>query len=332
MISIKNSLAELQRCYALLDASSESYRDLVGNLAENCVIARDGQTGQMRDELRSLARAVSAAQMRELPEFKPKLQQWLAGYREYLTEYVKDLEDQQVAAARAFEELAAAQVQADDDHDGRVRATVEKLREIARTPEARSIRNLLRNAAESVENSVWQIRREHQATLSQFHNEIRNLQKRLDPDKGPVGAIIVRVLGREEVQEHIRGLQSGTFSVILLELCGLRLAAAQYGGDVAAQLAVAVTVRLRNLLPVGAAIGRWGEEEFLLVLPSGTGTGSAHSFCAGLAAQLAGMYGCVSRGRTVRPSLEITVCSVDSGASDTPQHTLEQLETAAMRI
>lgn len=336
MISIQSSLSELQRCYTLLDGAAESYRELVGHLAEHCVVARDGKSLPMREELCSLAKAVTGAQVKDLPGFKPQLRDWLSGYGSHLSGYVAGLEAQQAAAVRAFEELAASLAQVDDDHDGRIKSTVEKLREIARSPEARSIRNLLRNAAESVEQSVEQIRREHKSTISHFHSEIRNLQRKLDPEKSPGSELMGYVLTRREIQAHVRTLLPGTFSVILLRVRGLKLAASQFGGEVAAQLAVAVAVRLRNLLPVGAAIGRWGDEEFLTAIPSGLGkcggNGSTPAFSASLAEHLAGVYGCAADGKMVRPSVEITVCSADSGARDAPERALEQLETAALRI
>ncbi len=333
MISINTSLSELQRCYTALDSAVGCYRDLVSDLAAHCVVAADDETQSMRSDLRRLVAAVGAAPVRELPEYGPQVREWLAAYGERVSSYIAELEERQTATARAFEELVASLSQADDDHDGRIKITIEKLRAIARTPEARPLRNVLCNAAESVEKSVEQIRKEHQLTISQFHNEIRTLQQRLDPEGNETGGDpLTLVLTRVEMQEKIRSSRSGGFSVIMLHVRGLGLAAAQYGAQVAAQVALAVNVRLRNLLPVSSAISRWGDEEFVCVIPAGSCGGSTHVFCATLADQLAGTYGCSRNGKIVRPSVEITVCSVEAGTKDAPEHILEQVETALLRI
>ena len=333
MISITTSVSELQKCYTTLDATVEGYRNLVGDLAAHCVVTGAGETESMRHDLSLIARAVSTAPVHGLQDYGPQLREWLAGYGGTVTAYVADLEHRQAAAARAFDELEASLAQADDDHDGRIRSTVDNLRTISRTPAARAIRDVLRNAAESVEQSVEQIRKEHQLTIAQFHTEIRALQRRLDPGEAETGKDhLTRLFTREEIQEKIRSSSAGAFSVVLLRVRGVRLAAAHYGSEVAAQVAAAVGVRLRNLLPVGTAIARWSEEEFVGVMQAGGGGGPAYTFCGSLAEQLGGAYGCLRNGKTVRPSVEIAVCSVEAGARDAPEYVLERVETALMRI
>ena len=119
-------------------------------------------------------------------------------------------------------------------------------------------------AADSIANSLEQVRKQHQLTTSQFLVEIRMLHKRIDAletARPPVDEL-TRFTTREELGERIRST-AGQYCLLLVGARGLRRAEVQFGREVGEELSGAFAKRLRNSLPVSAVIARWGAEEFV---------------------------------------------------------------------
>jgi len=55
-------------------------------------------------------------------------------------------------------------------------------------------------------------------------------------------------------------------SILLLKAGGLSTAEAQFGSEVAEELAGGFAKRLRHILPPTAVIGRWSEDAFMAML------------------------------------------------------------------
>ncbi len=319
MISIKASLTELERCHAIAESHLAACRTLAEGLAGFESGIGDPETDAIGQDLKRVSET--------LPRNADTARQLLSDYRLSVANCVSELRRERSATERVLEELTASLKQADDDHDGRIRSTVENLRTVARSPEARGIRGLLGNAAQTIEQSVEKIQREHQTAIAQFHREIRDLQRRLTPEELPV---TTGILTRPEIADYLERTQSGRTRILLLHVRGIRLAAEQFDDGVASQLAGAFVVRLRNLLPYSTAVGQWSEEKFVALLSSGS-SASVATLCRSAAQNMSGPYGCLHMGKTARPSIEVTVCAMDSN-SDAPAQLLERIDYSLSRI
>jgi GGDEF domain-containing protein len=147
---------------------------------------------------------------------------------------------------------------------------------------------------------------------------------------GAAGSSTV-LFDRAEMQERISSIRSGEFFLLLLRARGVQLARVQLGDDVAAQLIAAFVARLRNMLPMDAEIGQWGEEEFIALVPRATAALSS-SINKRVMENLPGPYGCVLGGKAVRPALEINVCGVSSVFQEDQEHIEDRLEGFFSRI
>jgi GGDEF domain-containing protein len=78
---------------------------------------------------------------------------------------------------------------------------------------------------------------------------------------------------------------------------------------VAAELTGAFGRRVRNCLPAEAAIGRWGAEQFvaMLALPRR----ELLAMAKGISEGLSGSYSCLHDGKTVRPSIQVSVAVLE---------------------
>ena len=161
-------------------------------------------------------------------------------------------------------------------------------------------------AADSIENSLEQVRKQHQLTTSQFLVEIRMLHKRIDALEAAASMDeITRFATREELAERIRSTQAGQYCLVLIGARGLRRAEVQFGKEVGEELCAAFAKRLRNSLPLSAVIGRWGAEEFVAMLT--VKKSEALASAKWITEHLSGSYACLKGGKTVRPAVQLTV-------------------------
>jgi GGDEF domain-containing protein len=331
MISIRNSISDLNRCHELRAITLECYRAAITDSAEYAIVVDHGITGSYRKDLAALAEEIRTAPAEELPGKRVALRHLLEEYSGQAARYLAEKESDLASRERALQEILASLQQADDDHDGRIRATLARLRAISISPLGKSLREPLRAAADAIEASMEKIRKEHQRAITQMQSEIRRLQYRIDPAQAIAGSdSLTKVFSRGEIQARIRSSTPGEFSLVLLRARGLRLAEVQFDPEVAIQLAAAFVTRLRNTLPATAAIGRWNEEEFIALItspiPAATSLGKA------IMESLPGAYACIQQEETVRPSLQVSVGVVESGPQDAPQQLLERVETFFTRV
>jgi GGDEF domain-containing protein len=124
------------------------------------------------------------------------------------------------------------------------------------------------------------------------------------------------------MEERIRSLSAGAYSLLLVRANGLRMAAVNFSPEVSVELTGAFTKRLRNSLPDHSVISRWGEEDFVAILhiPKADAVNSGKF----IAENLGGAYACLLKGKTVRPSLQLRIGVVDSNG-DKPEKVLERV-------
>ncbi len=179
-------------------------------------------------------------------------------------------------------------------------------------------------AANSIEQSVEQLRKQHQLTVSQFMVEIRMLHKRIDSLEAAAATDeFTRFDSHDETIERIRSTPAGSYSLLLIGARGLRRSEVQFGKDVGDELAAAFAKRLRNSLPANASFGRWGAEEFVVTLTMKKSEAMATG--KWISENLAGNYACLKGGKAVRPMLQLTVGVVDTVTSEKPERILERI-------
>jgi GGDEF domain-containing protein len=323
MISIRRSVTELEQCHEVRDLALDCYVKAIRNISHYAVELDDTLSAPHRKHLAVLADEVTGAQPETLVESRSVLRGLLRAYRDKAAEYLRALRDELSGTARALEEILESFTQADGDHESSLRTALGHLHQISTLPEAASLRAAVIAATETIEQSLEQIRKQHQLTVSQFLVEIRMLHKRIDTLESAAAVDgATRLFNRHEIEDRITSSGGGRFCLLLIRVNGFRKALVQFDATVATQLVGAFAKRLQNGLPADSVLGRWSEEEFLAVL---TGeTSEAMEIAKALSQQLAGSYACLQGGRTVRPALQISAAVLGS-AGDSPDHLLKRI-------
>jgi GGDEF domain-containing protein len=325
MTSIQNSLNDLERCQAARDMVLDCYLTAIKNVAHYAIDLDDEITVPHRQYLTVLAGEVASAQPEALAGSRATLRALLRDYRDKAAKYLGTLREELAGTARALQEILDSLAQTDSDHEAQLRTELDRLREISSSPEGSAVRAAILAAADSIEQSIEQIRKQHQLTVSQFLVEIRMLHKRIDLLETAASLDdLTKLFKRDEIERQIRSASDGSLCLLLVKASGLRHAERQFNREVAAELAAAFGKRLRNSLPPGTAIGRWNEEGFIAML-SGEKP-EAMASAKRVAEHLSGEYACLQRGNTVHPSLNVGVAVVDHRPGDSPERTLKRIK------
>ncbi len=315
MVSIGVSLAELEKCHKERDAAMDCYAQAIRDMAHYTVELEPAEAEPQRKYLNALADEVSSGKAEALGETRATLRGLLRDYRDKVAHYVNRLREELDGMARAFEQILSSLSQADGEQEFRLRSALARIRNLARSPEGSAVSAVLLSATDDISQGLEQMRKQHQLTVSQLQVEMGMLHKRIDALEAAASLDqLTELYNRREMEERIR-LGPGSFRLVLARVSGLRRAEIQYRPEVAAELTAAFTKRLRNSLPESAVLGRWGHEEFIAMLS--ISVKDATAVAKTIAEQLSGPYACLLAGKTVRPSLQLTVAVVDSEGSNT---------------
>jgi GGDEF domain-containing protein len=323
MISIRKTITELEESQQQRDLAFDCYLAALRNISHYTIELDNSITEPYRRYVTSLAEEVSMAAPESLTESRGTLRGLLRDYRDKASHYLSELREQLASTARSLEETVESLAQTDGDHALRLHSALASLRRAAQSPEGAPLRNVLGTAADAIQESIEQVRREHQITVSQFKTEIRMLHKRIDMlETAACVDALTKMFTRREMEDRIRQAPPGACCLLLIKVTGFRLAELNFNREVAAELTTAFSRRLRNSLPEGVVIGRWSDEEFIALtqLPKQ----EAVHLAKHIADHLAGSYACLLAGRSVHPSLQLRVGTVDS-TGDTPERILQKV-------
>lgn len=310
MISIRQSVAELEQCHARRLLAVDCYTAAIQSAAQY-VVELDGEiSAAHRSYLTALAAEVTSGGDEALRQSRSTFRALLRDYRDRAAEYINRVREELAATARALQATLSTFTQADVDHEGRLRESMKRLRSVADSAAGSPIRAEVRSAADAIEAGFEEMRKMHRLTMSQFMVEIQMLHKRIDAlETAAAVDNLTRLSNRSDMEERLRLTPPGS-CLLMATVSGIRLAESRYPADVTSQLVAAFTRRLRNMLPATAVIGRWGDEAFLAILTMAQG--EALALANRIAEHLSGSYSCLQNGKTVRPTLRVSVGVTES--------------------
>ena len=310
MISIRNTVGELDSCYKVRDLALDCYGLAIRNIAQYAIDLEPDVTNIYKRYLDDLAAGLRSPTPQVLDDSRATLRGLLRDYRDKVAAYLGQLRDELTGSAQALQQILESLGQTDGDHDREMRSALEKIRAAPIPPNSEAA-SAISGAAKSIEHSLDQVRKQHQFTVSQFVMEIRVLHKRIDALESAARVDqLTTLFTRAEMEARIRE-RKDFYTLILVKAGGFRASEIQHGREVAEELAGAFSKRLRNSLPPDAVIGRWGNEEFLALLKMDQPAAAA--LAKKISEGLAGPYACLKGGRTVRPALQLKIALVEKG-------------------
>jgi GGDEF domain-containing protein len=327
MISIRQNLTELDKSHQIKALVLDCYLSGINNMAQYAVELDAAITAPHRQYLRALAAEVEEGSPEVLAESRATLRGLLREYRDRAAGYLNGLRDQLSSTARALQEMVEAMSQSDGDHTAKLRGALVHLREAAKSPDAGALRAIVGAAADTIEQSLEQLRRQHQFTVSQFQTELRLLHARIDSLETAASVDeATKFSNRRFIAEYLKAMPADGAAFLILKLRGLAEARARFSPAIADDLVATFGRRLRNTLPKDAVVGRWSDQDFLAVVPAGKTSGGA--LVQRVAEHLSTPYACMMSGKVVRIPLVVTAECLAVAAGESAEQIQGRVEEA----
>jgi GGDEF domain-containing protein len=305
MISILQNLSELEKSHRLRILVLDCYLNAVANMAEYAVDLDVAITPPHRKCLADPASELKEASPEALEESRSTLRALLRDYRDRAAQYLDGLRNQMSSTAQALREMVEGLSQIDTDHSEKLRSALAQLREVANSPEGSVGWGVVRAAADSIEQSLEQIRKQHQFTVSQLQTELRLLHSRIDSLEAAISADeTTKFSNRRFVGEYLGAIPAQGASFLILKIQGLAEAKARFGPAIADDVVATFGRRLRNTVPKDAVVGRWSEQDFLAIVPASKPADG--TLVKRVAEHLSMPYACMIGGKVVRIPLVVT--------------------------
>jgi len=310
MISIQESIAELEREHRERQLLAECYSAAIQNAADYAVQLEPAITDPYRKELSDLAQQVSSSGIREVEESRAGLRAIFRSYRDSAAKYLNHLHSQLADTVKAFQGLVESLAEAEGDHEKQLHAALSVLREVSRSLKGTPAEKMIDGAANNIERSFQQLQKQHQITIAQYVAETRLLHNRIDQlEQAAAVENLTNMFSRAELEERLSA-DSGPFTLLLAKAGNLRACEKKYSTEVRAQVASAFAQRLRNGLPPDSVTGRWADDQFLSVLPISPAEAQATAKWA--SNYLSGSYVCRYAGKSAVPQLTVTAAVLAS--------------------
>ena len=288
----------------------DCYRAAVRNVAFYAVELDREVTARYRASLSRLEQNAETADGDSLPAL-------LRDYRGQALVYVNRLCGQIAETAGSLRRILDSLAEGDGDYEGRMRGALARLRALARSEEAADLRGPLLAAAAAIQGGLDEMCRRQEESVARLLEEIRTLHKRIDSLESAASIdMLATLLTRAEMEERMQSPAAPARRLLLLAAAGLRLAETRFDSQVATQLAAAFLKRLHRILPPESAIGRWSDEEFMVMLPAGEEPAAETE--KRIEDQLSGSYACARDGKGVRPSLQVHATMLSAGQAAAP--------------
>jgi diguanylate cyclase (GGDEF)-like protein len=328
MVSIGQSLSELDKAHRAQEAMVDSFRASILTLAQYVVEVDPELATAHRAHLTDLAGSIKlSASPAEVNDHRASLRNELRDYRDRAAKHMQDLHEELSAKADSLHQLFEAMTAGDGDHEERMTRTLSRLRELADDPRSGPLRASLLTAAENLAQSLDELKRQNQLTVAQFLMEIQVLHNRIESLQTAVSVdASTQLASRQQFESHVRtAFSMGTpFSLLLLRTRNLASIQRQFGDVVLENLLSAFAKRLRTCLRAEDPAGRWGEDRFAVVLEGANSTARAKA--KAVAEHCSGTYVCMIDGKPMRPVLQTDVGVVDSSSGDSAERLIQRAE------
>jgi GGDEF domain-containing protein len=300
----------------------DCYLSAIRVLAHYAIDLEEGITGPYKKYLNALADDTEPGTPEALLESRGTLRGLLRDYRDKAAAYLNQLRRELAETAGALQRILDILAQSEGEHEIHLQKALQTLHELARGTPDGTVLPGLREAADTIEESLAELGRSQRLTVSQFLVEIGLLHKRIDALESAVSVdALTKLFTRAEVEQRVRSSENG--SLLLLSVEGFGRAATQFSPEVAKELAGAFIKRLRNSVLPDSLLGRWGQEEFAVIVtvPKEEALASAQW----IGDHLSGAYACLQGGKTVRPRIQVNTEVVELLPDRDADQTLERI-------
>jgi diguanylate cyclase (GGDEF)-like protein len=261
-------------------AALESYRTLLCTIGKTAVQISPVLGSDLESNLQSLDHRVafqatpdSVKQVEKQVEIQ--LQEWGGRLSEHLKSKAEEVREIMVALAKTAEAVGSR----DQGYSNSFKEVTGRLESIAHLDDLTQIRSSLVKQVSALKNSVDQMNRDNHELVAQLRAEVSIYETKLRTvEQLSMRDELTRVANRRNIEERIRwSIESKqTFCVLMLDLNGFKQVNDQYGHPAGDDLLKQFAIELQTNTRSGDLVGRWGGDEFVVVLACDLAGAMAH--------------------------------------------------------
>ncbi len=223
-----------------------------------------------------LSAYASAAQISETgKKVEEELETWgglAAGYFQHKTNELKEI---MIIMARTAEALG----ERDQRYAGQFGSLTARLRSIAELDDLSQIRQSLVTSASELNTCVAKMTQDGQQSVARLRAELSSYRTRLeDAERRASRDALTDLANRGEVERELelRMAQSRAFSILMFDLNGFKQINDAYGHLAGDHLLKQFATELRSVFRSTDVVGRWGGDEFIVVLDCSLKDATSH--------------------------------------------------------
>lgn len=264
----------------LFGATLNSYRTLLNTVGKTASQISPVHGSDLESNLQSLERRVSfdptPESIRHIEkQVEVHLQEWGGRLSDHLKAQADEVREILVALARTAESVGSR----DQGYASRFKEVTTSLSSIANLDDLTEIRSSLVKQASELKTSVDQMTRDNHELVAQLRAEVSIYEIKLRTvEQLSLRDELTRVANRRSIEERIRwAIESKqSFCVVMFDLNGFKQVNDKYGHLAGDDLLKQFAVELQTNTRSGDVVGRWGGDEFIVVLASDMVGTSAH--------------------------------------------------------
>ncbi|HTA47302.1 MAG TPA: GGDEF domain-containing protein [Bryobacteraceae bacterium] len=249
------------------------YKDLLLAIARSASEATPYLGEELRQKLKalneSLGDAPQPSRVREVhAEADRELAAWGHRASGYLGEKAREVRELMIAVADA----AASSTERDQRYAGRFKDLTGQLHSIAKLEDLTSVRRSLVESAAELKSCAEKMAVEGAAAISQLTAEVSAYRAKLEEsERRETTDGLTGVLNRRGIEGRLEGriALGKPFSVAMLDLNEFKKTNDQYGHAAGDDLLRQFSTELQTQFKPGGIVGRWGGDEFVVVLQGG---------------------------------------------------------------
>lgn len=284
LISLKKYLDQKDPLVAASDPADEAlqcYRGLLLAVARCAVEGNAALGSDLGRALKGLEHRLSVepsatAVQHTQKQVEAQLQVW----GERTADHFKANSDQMRELLIALAKTAEAVGDRNQNYTSQFREVTKRLEKIAHLEDLSEIRNSVAASVHELRTHVEQMTRDNKQIVEQLRSEVSTYENRLKAVENLVlKDELTGVASRRSLEERIqRCIENAmVFSVIMIDLNGFKRVNDKYGHLAGDDLLHQFAIELQMCTRAGDLVGRWGGDEFVVVLSSDAAGAASHA-------------------------------------------------------
>lgn len=253
-------------------AAVECYRSLLGAIGKTAVQISPAFGADLESNLHRLEHRASIQPSPESvrhieKQVEIQMQEWGGRLSQHLKAKADEVREILVALAKTAESVGSR----DQGYAVRFREVTDRLAGIANLDDLTQIRASLVKQASDLKNSVDQMTRENHELVAQLRAEVSIYETKLRTvEQLSMRDELTRLANRRSIEERVSwSIESKqAFCVVMFDLNGFKQVNDKYGHPAGDDLLKQFAMELQTNTRSGDLVGRWGGDEFIIVLAS----------------------------------------------------------------